>query len=62
MQRTDTAVRMGVHGDIMTTCLLNIFDDMFSDCSGLTSITFADGLKSICQNAFKGEYKGVIAS
>ena len=62
MRRTETEVRMGVNGDIMTTCLLNMCDDMFSGCEGLMSITFADGLKSIGGRAFSGEYKGVIDS
>ena len=30
---------------------------MFSDCKGLTSITFVDGLTSIGDSAFYGEYK-----
>ena len=62
MRRTETEVIVGVNGDIMTTCLLNIFDDIFSDCSGLTSITFADGLESIGKRAFYREYKGIIDS
>ena len=62
MRRTETEVRMGVNGDIMTTCLLNMCDDMFSGCTGLTSISLPDGLESIGNTAFAGEYKGVIDS
>ena len=59
MRGTETEVRMGVNGD-NEGCLLNMCDDMFSECTGLTSITFADGLKSIGYQAFDGEYKGVL--
>ena len=62
MRRTQTEVRMGVNGDIMTTCLLNMWDDMLSGCTALTSITLPDGLNSIGESAFNGEYKGVIDS
>ena len=51
---------MGVDGDNDDLRTYHVCDDMFSGCTGLTSITLPDGLTSISKNAFYGEYKGVM--
>ena len=53
-------MRMGVGSDNDDLRTYHVCDDMFSGCTGLTSITLPDGLTSIGREAFLREYKGVM--
>ena len=48
---------MDVGGDNDDLRSYHVCDDMFSGCTGLTSITLPDGLTSIGDGAFCGEYR-----
>ena len=51
---------MGVGSDNDDLRTYHVCDDMFSGCTGLTSITLPDGLTIIGDKAFLREYKGVM--
>ena len=51
---------MGVGGDNDDLRAYHVCDEMFSGCTGLTSITLPDGLASVSNFAFQGEYKSVM--
>ncbi len=45
----------GVNGDVtIPSCVQNIADGAFSDCTGLTSVTIPDSVTCIAHNAFRG--------
>ena len=42
------------------TFVMNIFDDLFAGCSGITTLTLPTSITTIECEAFAGEYKGGI--
>ena len=42
------------------TCVMNICDDLFAGCSGITTLTLPNSITAIGSRAFLGEYKGGI--
>ena len=41
---------------VIMTCLINIVYSAFADCTGITTLTLPEGITSIGEVAFAGEY------